>query len=122
MSETSLEERVKVARSELELGFKDFHELLKSKVLDSNKSAAVKNTEKQIVDKLYRAALKLEDLNVGEGVMSLAIIAVREMLKMRDRQNDLEYKLLSQMKNISSRIKTLEERSGIKNDPKDSQG
>lgn len=71
-----------------------------------------------MVDKLYRAALKLDNLNVGEGVMSLAIISVREMLKMRDRQNELEYKLLTQMKNMSTRIQTLEEKNGLANDSK----
>lgn len=97
----TVEEQIRRARQELEKSFKDFHELLNNKVLDANKSNAQQNTERQVVDKLYRSAVVLENINIGEGVMSLAIIAVREMLKVRDRVNELEYELFKMKKDIA---------------------
>lgn len=89
----SVEEQVRKQRQDLEVAFKKFHELLGDKILDANKSTAVRNTEQSIINNLYKAAATLDNTNAGEGVMSLAIIAIREMLKMRDRVNELEYEL-----------------------------
>jgi len=72
-------------KQELELAFKEFHMLVSTKVLDTNKSPAMKNTEKQVVDRLVRAAIGLEQANMGEGILSLASIAIREQLIVRDR-------------------------------------
>ena len=90
----TIEEQVRTSRQNLEKAFKEFHKLLNDKVLDANKSTAQHNTERMTIDNLYKSAVALENVNVSEGVMSLAIIAVREMLKMRDRVNELEYELL----------------------------
>lgn len=89
----AVEDEVRKHRQELELAFKSFHELLGDKVLSKNKSSAARNTEQSAINNLYRAAVGLDNINLGEGVMSLAIIAIREMLKMRDRVNGLEYEL-----------------------------
>ena len=80
-------------KKELEQAFKDFHALVGNKVLDSNKSPAVKKTELQVIDKLVRAAQALDNINIGEGILALASIAVREQLIVRDRVNELEYEL-----------------------------
>lgn len=90
----TIEEQVRTARQNLEKAFKEFHKLLGDKVLDVNKSTAQRNTERMTVDNLYKSAVALENVNVSEGVMSLAIISIREMLKVRDRVNELEYELL----------------------------
>lgn len=81
-------------KKELELAFKEFHELVSNKVLSQNKSAGVKNTEKQTVDRLVKAAVALDNINVGEGILALATIAIREQLIVRDRVNTLEYEML----------------------------
>ncbi len=89
----SMVQRLKKARTTLETSFKDFHLLLSDKLLDINKSNAKKTQEKHIVDELVKACVILESANIGEGVMALAVIALREHLKVRDRVNELEYDL-----------------------------
>jgi len=89
----NMAQRLKKARTTLEAAFKDFHLLLNDKLLDVNKSDAKKTQEKHIVDELVKACVILESANIGEGVMALAVIALREHLKVRDRVNELEYDL-----------------------------
>jgi hypothetical protein len=79
-------------KQEFEQAFKDFHQThFKSKVLDENKSAAVKKTEKMAVDRLIRAVISLNEANVGEGSMAFDILLIHELLDSRDRANQLEY-------------------------------
>jgi hypothetical protein len=80
-------------KEDLGKAFKEFHQLLNNKVLDKNKTPAVKNVEKQAVDTLIKTATSLDNINVGEGILALSSIAVRELLKARDRINELEYEL-----------------------------
>ena len=95
-----VEEQVRKCRHQLEVAFKDFHQLLGDKVLDANKTLSVKKTEEHAINSLYKAAVAMDNANYGEGVMSLAIIAIREMLKMRDRVNELEYTLFLTRKEL----------------------
>jgi len=92
-SPTTIEERLRKARADFEKSFKDFHELLGDKVLKINKSSAANKQEKYVVDQVVRACVNLDNLNAGEGVMALAVVALREHLKVRDRVNELEYEL-----------------------------
>jgi len=96
-----VEEKLRKTRQQLEVAFKDFHLLLGDKVLDANKSDGAKKTEELKVNNLYKAAVALDNINYGEGVMSLAIIAMREMLKVRDKVNELEYTLYLTRKEIA---------------------
>lgn len=89
-------------KQELEAAFKDFHKLVAKKVLEKNKSPAMKNTEKQIVDRLVHAAVALDHINVGEGILSLASIAIREQLIVRDRVNELEYELYKLIREVEN--------------------
>ena len=57
-------------------------------ILDSMPTA-----EKEVGDRLVKAAVELEQVNIGEGILSLASVAIREQLAVRDRVNELEYKL-----------------------------
>lgn len=109
-----IEQKYARAKQELDQAFKDFHSILKDKVLEQNKSVAKKNTEKDVVDKLYKAAVNVENLNSGEGVMSLCIIVIRELLKDRDRTNELEYQICSLRKDLAKIKNDL----GIKDDKK----
>jgi hypothetical protein len=94
--EMGLQDQQNLIRKKQELAgaFKSYHELVSNKVLDKNKSPALKNTEKQVVDRLVKSAVALENINIGEGILSLASIAIREQLIVRDRVNELEYELL----------------------------
>lgn len=84
----------------LEVAFKDYHELLASKVLDKNKSPAVKKTEMYAINQLVKACQELENINIGEGVLALSSIAVREHLVIRSRVNELEYEIVQALKEI----------------------
>ncbi len=86
------------ARKGLEEAFVEFKKLFDDKVLAKNKTDAKKNTEKQTVDKVYKAAAEIEMNNAGEGVMSLGVINLRMLLSARDRMNELEYLLYSLIK------------------------
>lgn len=85
----------------LEQAFKDFHELVQDKVLDTNKSTAVKKTELHIIDTLVRASEALDKVNFGDGILALASIAIREQLIVRDRVNELEYELCKALRDIN---------------------
>lgn len=98
-----------------EESFKEFHKkVFTSKILDQNKSVAVKNTEHEMVEKLIKSAMNLDSLNVSEGLWALTTVAVRELLLMRDRTNELEYELFKMKRDFLS----LEKDLGIKHEEK----
>lgn len=102
-----MEQKALRGRKKLETCFKEFHELMTSKVLDANKTTAVKNTERKVVDDLLHAVVELENVNVGQGILSLLTISVREHLQTRDRINELEYELYKtkkDLKELSSKL------------------
>lgn len=111
---SQIEQRVVRARKKLEQCFKDFHKLMLNKVLDENKTAAVKNTERKIVDDLLHSVVALEQANVGQGLLSLLTISVREHLAMRDRTNELEYELYKTKRDL----RNLQRDLGVKPDGK----
>ena len=88
-----IEQKYKTAKAKLEESFAAFHKVLSDKVLEDNKSQSMKNHEHFIITELTKAAVALDQLNVGEGVTAMAVIAIREHLKVRDRVNELEYEL-----------------------------
>jgi len=94
-----------------EEAFKEFHQLFLSKVLDKNKSTATKKTEQFAVEKLINASVALDNINVGEGVLALTIIAIREQLTIRDKVNELEFELCKSLREIQN----LKNELGIKN-------
>lgn len=107
-SPVTVEERLRKARQQFEAKFRDFHELLKIKHLEENKSQAQFKQEKFVVDELVKSCISLESMNIGEGVLALATVALREHLKIRDRVNELEYKLESFMKEVTRLFNELE--------------
>ena len=109
-TQTTIEEKLRKVRADFERSFKDFHELLGDKILKTNKTQASNKQEKHIVDQVVRACIGLDRLNVGEGVMALAVVALREHLKVRDRVNELEYEL----KLAEREIKNIKKELGIK--------
>ena len=85
-----------------EEAFKNFHkDVFTSKVLDANKSAGVKNTETHLVDKLVNSAVSLDIANVGEGLLALITVVLRELLTVRDRANEIEYELYKAIRDIN---------------------
>lgn len=101
------------AKKNFEKAFADYHQNhFLSKVLDENKTIAAKKTETLAVDNLIKSAMALENMNVGEGVMALLVVAIREQLSIRDRINELEYELLKSIRDVQGISKEL----GIKDD------
>ena len=90
------------SKQEFEAAFKDFHkQVFTSKVLNVNKSTGVKNTETHMVDRLVNAAVGLEMANVGEGLLALITVVLRELLTMRDRANDIDYELCKAVRDLN---------------------
>jgi hypothetical protein len=95
-----------------EEAFKEFHQnVFSNKVLDSNKSAAVKNTETHVVDKMMNAAVALDQANAGEGLLDLCTVAIREMLTIRDRANELEYELYKALRDMKKMKQELDSKN-----------
>ena len=108
----TVEDKVKKARTNLETSVRDFIKLLDDKTLDKNKGPAHKNTEKQVADNLFKSVVGLERENSGEGIMAMGLTTLRTNLKIRDRVNELEFLLLSTIKEL----RNIEQQLGIKND------
>ena len=105
----SLDEQLRAARENFEKAFKEFHENLKLKVLRENQSEAHKRQEKYIIDQLVKACVQTDRLNMGEGVMAVAVVALREHLTIRNRVNELEY----QIEDLKKQVNHLKKELGI---------
>lgn len=96
-----INEQLKQARAKVEQAFKAFHQVLNNKKLERNKSDVEKEQERKISDELFRTAQELDRLNPGEGVMVVGSIGLRELLKTRDRMNEVEYTALLTRKELN---------------------
>jgi len=112
-SPVSVEERLRQARQRFEEKFKVYHELLKDKKVEINKSPGDIQQEKFIMDELVKACVNLDQFNVGEGVLALASVALREHIKMRDRINELEYKMDVFMREVTRIVGKLERKADV---------
>jgi hypothetical protein len=111
----NVEQEYAKMKVELEEAFKEFHQkYFLSKILDQNKSATTKSGEHAAVDRLVKAATALDNLNVGEGILALAVISLREQLVVRDRVNELEYELFKALKEIRTIKQELGDLNGKK--------
>lgn len=111
---SQMEQKAVRAKKQLEQCFKTFHSLMSDKVLDSNKTKGVKNTETKIVNDLLHAVVALEHAQVGQGLLSLMTISIREHLSVRDRVNELEYELYKTKRDLESLQRDLGVTSGKK--------
>lgn len=68
-------------------------ELMSSTVLPENRSVAQETAEKQAVKRLWDAAVALENVSPGEGLLGMATLAVRQGFLLRDAGNRLSYRL-----------------------------
>lgn len=103
-------------KKEFEVAFKKYYtEVFLSKVLDQNKSPAQKNNESQIIQDVVNKAIALDNINDREGMVALFIAAIRGSLRLRDRVNDLEYKIVGMQNQIDVLLKDL----GVGNGKKD---
>lgn len=91
----------------------EFNKLLKSRKLVENRSVKENEEEQNVVNQLAVAAVGVEALNPGEGLLGICILAVRQALVLRDAGNALAYETFQ----LKEKIATLEGRiDGIEND------
>lgn len=72
---------------------KAFNKLLSVNVLSENRSVKDKEEEQLTINGLVKAALEVESLNSGEGLLAMCVLAIRQGLSLRDAGNRLAYKV-----------------------------
>lgn len=85
--------QLNAAKEKLLQGMKDFGTILRNNTLPNNKSIEEKRTEQAVVIDLMRAAETVETLSPREGILGVAIFAVRQSLSLRDAGNRIAYEL-----------------------------
>lgn len=91
----------------------EFNKLLKNRKLAENKSVKENEEEQGVVNQLAVAAIAVESLNPGEGLLGVCILAVRQALALRDAGNALAY----EVHQLKEKIAALEGKVGsIEND------
>lgn len=108
----ALEEKLSLARNNVQTAFQNFHKILLNKKLESNKSDLEKDNERKIADILFNSAVELNKINLDEGTLVAASIGLRELLKMRDRMNEIEYTALVTKKELNELQKELGVKQG----------
>ena len=89
------------AKTDFSVAFEEFQKnVFTSKLLPENKSEAVKKSERGIIDKFVHAAVNLNNLNVSEGTIGFCTALLYDVLALRDRANEAEYKLLKMRKDL----------------------
>lgn len=82
------------AREELMGAVRDINRnIMSSTVLPENRSVNQETAEKQAVRRLWDAAVALENVSPGEGVLGMATLAVRQGFLLRDAGNRLAYRI-----------------------------
>jgi len=108
-SPSAVKSSLEAARSKVVAAFQVFHKMLTNKKLDRNKSPQEKKEESSVAQSLFNAAGELDQLNAGEGVMLTASIGLRELIKLRDRLNEVEYTSLLTRKELNELRESLGE-------------
>lgn len=95
----------------------EYRGLLKDTTLERNKTQAQRDFQTRVLQDLNKHAGDLEQINVGEGIFSLAFIALHSLLLQHDEINSLKfqnYMLHKQIKSLESKLgdQELENSSG----------
>src|SRR6266516_4361119 len=93
---TEEEQKLVLAKRQLEKLFHQFHKILEDKILLSNKTQAQLKVETDLVLRLLPAANEVDVLNVlngPEGTFGLFALLIRVGLFMRDNNNKVEYEV-----------------------------
>jgi hypothetical protein len=105
------------AKQALIEAMRGFSRLLGDLTLPENRSERGKQEETLIINELIRSVQAVEQLERGEGLMSLCVFATRLSLSLRNTSNKLSHKIYI----LEKRIEQLEKATGIefpKEDPK----
>lgn len=77
-----------------ELG-KQYKELISDKIITDNKGYLVENREQEVIGKLIDYAVRVNNDKIEQkcmGSVTLLTLALKCIIKLRDRYNDIEYK------------------------------
>ena len=96
--------RLNEAKQSLMEHMKAFNKLLSVNVLSENRSVREKEEEQKVINELVLAALNVENLNAGEGLLGMCVLAIRQGLSLRDAGNRLAYKV-SQLEQEMEKLK-----------------
>ncbi len=81
------------AKQHLMEQMKTFNKVLSANVLVENRSIKEKGAEQKIINDLVQAALNVENINAGEGLLAMCVLSIRQGLSLRDAGNRLAYKI-----------------------------
>jgi len=81
------------AKERLIESIKGINRLMNRSVLPENRSVKENDEERALVAELVNAAVAMEWLSPGEGLLGMATLAVRQGLSLRDAGNRLAYEL-----------------------------
>lgn len=81
------------AKEALIEAIKGVNRLMNRRVLPENRSVKENDEERIAVTELVNAAIAMESLSPGEGLLGMATLAVRQGLSLRDAGNSLAYEL-----------------------------
>lgn len=103
--------RLNEAKQDLIDAMQGFNKLLKNRKLAENRSVKENEEEQEAVGRLAQAAVAVENLNPGEGLLGVCILAVRQALALRDAGNELAYQtslLEEKIAALGARITSME--------------
>jgi len=86
--------------------------LMNIRVLASNRSVKEQEEERRVVKELAQAAVGVEALVPGEGILGMATLAVRQGLALRDAGNELAYQVHLLEEKVARLSAKLEEKDG----------
>jgi hypothetical protein len=81
------------AKDKLIEAIKGVNRLMNRQVLSENRSVKENDEERAAVTELVNAAIAMEMLSPGEGLLGMATLAIRQGLSLRDAGNRLAYEL-----------------------------
>lgn len=96
------------AKDALIEAIKGVNRLMNYKVLPENRSVKENDEERAAVTALVNAAIAMETLSPGEGLLGMATLAVRQGLSLRDAGNRLAYELAQTRREVKALCEQLE--------------
>lgn len=91
------------SRKRMEKSILEFNKILNDKTAPENQTSGYENNVKTMLNGLLVSANDLDNINPGEGIFSLIILCIRSILKLRDKNTELEI----QVKKLSNEITKL---------------
>jgi hypothetical protein len=89
------------SKRDVEIVFGEFKKLLADKTHPENQTAAYNKNVISTLNRLMVAADSLDSHNPGEGIFGLIILSLRSILKLKDRDVELEVKIKGLEKEIN---------------------